>query len=84
MGELSINHFKRDSQLDEALSSIKVLFQSSEIGFIATERLNQINIIVTNGMILLQKKKGVFNFIALRSESLSSLAVVTNTMHPGP
>ena len=60
----------------------KYYFSSSELGFIATERFNQINIIVTSDTVL-QKKKGP-RIIALRSEPLSSSAVVTNTMHPGP
>jgi len=59
-------------------------FTSSELKHLLTERFNQINIILTSDSILNKKKKGDLNFIALRSEPLSSLAVVTNTMHPGP
>ena len=59
-------------------------FSSSELRFIATERFNQINLIATNDSILNKKKKGDQRIIALRSETLSSSAVVTNTMHPGP
>lgn len=62
----------------------KYYISSSELGFIATERYNQINIIVTSDGILNKKKKGDQPIIALRSEPLSSSAVVTNTMHPGP
>lgn len=62
----------------------KYYFSSSELGFIATQRFNQIDIILTKDSIPNKKKKEVQPIIALRSEPLSSSAVVTNTMHPGP
>ena len=66
------------------LYHLSYYFSSSELGFIATERFNQINIIGTSNSILNKKKEEDQRIIALRSEPSSSLAVVTNTMHPGP
>ena len=60
-------------------------FISRELMHLLTELFDQMNIIVTNDLYSsLKKKKGDLKFIALRSEPLSSSAVVTNTMHPGP
>jgi len=59
LGELSISHFKRDHQYDEAF----MIYQSTisavvNLGFMATERFNQISIAVTSDNILNKKKEG--------------------------